>query len=113
MKFRILIPVFVALVFFLAGCDSASVPTPPGSFTVFLSNNSANERVTMVVDEDTTFADIKTFASTELNLAGQDFELQVAGKTPAPTEKLADHGIAMPDPPVAMPVGNILVRIKN
>jgi hypothetical protein len=115
MNIRMFLPVFVALVLSFTGCDSSSSNTSasPGTFKVFVSNNNANERAQMEVTENTTFAEVKTFATTELNLAGQDFELKVAGKTPAPTDKLSDHGINTPAQPVNMPVGNILVKIKN
>lgn len=113
-----LVPAFLmGLAMFVASCDSPPEITAStagdGSFRVFLSETSGNQRVEMDVTEETTFGEVKAFALGALQLSGQEFELRVAGKTPAATDTLADHGIVAPDPPVALPAGNILVKIKD
>ncbi|MDF1850377.1 MAG: hypothetical protein P1U85_06040 [Verrucomicrobiales bacterium] len=112
------VPAFLlGLAIFVAGCDSDSDSSPSaagdGAFRVFLSETSGNQRVEMEVPEETTFGEVKAFALGALQLSGQEFELRVAGKTPAATDTLADHGIVAPNPPVSMPAGNILVKIKD
>ena len=113
--------------FVLSACDSGtgessgSGGAPPaadaggaaGSFQVFVSNNKASQRAEMTVTADTTFGEVRSFAESELGLAGQEFRLMVAGKYPEDGEKLGDHGFQPHDPPSGMPVGNIVVRVKD
>lgn len=67
----------------------------------------------MTVTGTTTFAEINTFAATNLSsVAGRDFELMVAGKTPAGTDLLSDHGFSFVGNPSSTPMGNVVVKIK-
>lgn len=111
-------PTFLlGLAMLVVGCDSDSDSSPAtavdGTFRVFLSETSGNQRVEMDVTEETTFGEVKAFALGALQLSGQEFELRVAGKTPAATDTLADHGIVAPNPPIGTPAGNILVKVKD